>query len=163
MGKKHEKDETLMHDWKNQTAQERQSFDKCASYFTEGLGTITSKLENFPKYVRRQALSKFIARSDLFRKIINVHGSVIDGGVNAGCSLMTFAILSSIFEPVNYTRRIIGFDTFTGIPDIHEKDINEGKTSPHIFKGGFEAAGYDEDIQKALEVFDSNRNAWAYS
>lgn len=154
----HEKDETLMHEWKNQTQAERQSFDALADCFDSGLGTTTSKLENFPKFVRRQALSKFLARADLFRKILDVHGSIIDGGVNAGCSLMTFAQLSSILEPVNYTRRVVGFDTFTGIPEIHKKDDNPGKTSPHVSAGGFAAEGYDEDIRRVAEVFDANRN-----
>lgn len=154
----HEKDETLMHEWKNQTALERRSFDELQDYFEQGLGTTISKLENFPKYVRRQSLSKYLARADIFRKIINVHGSVIDGGVNAGCSLMTFASLSAIFEPVNYTRKIIGFDTFCGIPDTHEKDCNPGKNSPHVSKGGFRAEGFDQDIVRAAEIFDANRN-----
>ena len=154
----HEKDETLMHEWKNQTALEKRSFDELQDYFEHGLGTTISKLENFPKYVRRQALSKFLARADLFRQIVNVHGSVIDGGVNAGCSLMTFANLSAIFEPVNYTRKIIGFDTFSGIPDTHEKDRNPGKSSAHVCKGGFKADGFDQDLLKATKIFDLNRN-----
>ena len=153
-----ERDGTLMHEWRSQTDREQQSFDALAHYFETGLRSTISKLENFPKHVRRQALSKFLARADLFRKILHVHGSIIDGGVNAGCSLMTFAQLSAIFEPVNYTRRIIGFDTFTGIPDIHQKDINPGKTSSHVCKGGFNAEGYDEDILRAVDIFDSNRN-----
>jgi hypothetical protein len=154
----YEKDETLMHEWKSQTKNEIKTFDDLAEYFESGLGSIASKLENFPKYVRRQSLSKFLARADLFRKILDVHGSIIDAGINAGCSLFTFAQLSAIFEPVNYTRKIIGFDTFTGIPSIHKKDINKGKTSAHIVKGGFKAEGYDEDIIKGVAILDANRN-----
>lgn len=153
-----EQDGTLMHEWKNQTADEAQSYDRSGDYFDTGPGSTISKLENFPKYVRRQSLSKFLARADIFRKIINVHGVIIDGGVNAGCSLMTFAQLSAIFEPVNYTRRIVGFDTFTGIPDLDPKDESPGKTSPHVRPGGFAAVGYDEDILHAVDIFDSNRN-----
>lgn len=152
------KDTTLMHEWKNQTDKEKQSFDEFANYFETGLGTTISKLENFPKYIRRQRLSKFLAHAELFRKVLNVHGSVIDGGVNAGCSLLTFAQLSAIYEPVNYTRKIIGFDTFCGIPDITKQDQNPGKTSPHVCKGGFASVGYDLDILKATELFDANRN-----
>ncbi|MBA7480353.1 hypothetical protein ES707_15804 [subsurface metagenome] len=152
------KDETLMHEWKNVTELEKNVFNHCADYFENGLGSTASKLENFPKYVRRQSLSKFLSRVDIFRKILDVHGSVIDGGINAGCSLMTFAQISAIFEPVNYTRRIIGFDIFTGIPELHEKDISSGKSSPHVRKGGFNAEGYDKDLLQAIEIFDSNRN-----
>lgn len=152
-----QRDGTLIHDWKNQTSSESQSYDRLGEYFDTSLGSTISKLENFPKYARRQALSKFLARADLFRRILDVHGVVIDGGINAGCSLMTFAQLSAIFEPINYTRRIIGFDTFTGIPDLDPKDENPGKTSPHVCPGGFSAVGYDEDIRRAVEIFDTNR------
>jgi len=147
-----------MHEWRNQTDRERQSFEALAHYFENGLGSTISKLDNFPKYVRRQALSKFLARADLFHKILQVHGSIIDGEVNTGCSLMTFAQLSAIFELVNYTRKVIGFDTFIGIPAVHQKDSNPGNTSPHIRKGRFSAEGYDQDILRAVDIFDSNRN-----
>ena len=66
------------------------------------------------------------------------------------------AHFSSIFEPVNYTREIIGFDTFEGCPDVDENDTNSH--SSLVRKGGFKVEdGMYEDIQKGIEVFDINR------
>ena len=46
---------------------------------------------------------------------------------------MTWAKLSAILEPVNLTRRIYGFDTFSGFPAISEKD--RSASSMHVREG----------------------------
>ena len=68
---------------------------------------------------------------------------------------MTWANLSAIFEPVNHTRRIVGFDTFEGLPSLHEKDGNQNDVD---FKKeeGLSTKAYD-DVNKAIELFDLNR------
>ena len=82
--------------------------------------------KNFSNYTRRQDIARFLVRNELFKKIIKIKGSIIECGVHQGGGLMTFAHLSSIYEPYNYSRKIIGFDTFKGFPSIHSKD---GKSS----------------------------------
>ena len=67
---------------------------------------------------------------------------------------MTWAQLSAIYEPINYTRRIIGFDTFEGFPAIAKQD--ETATSPERHKGGMAADSYEE-LKIAIELFDQNR------
>jgi len=42
------------------------------------------KLENFPKYVRRQTIARFLARYELFKMILDVKGSIIECGVHHG-------------------------------------------------------------------------------
>src|SRR5262249_33172957 len=39
-----------------------------------------------------------------------------------GQNLVTLTNLRGMFEPYNYSRKIIGFDTFTGFPSGHPKD-----------------------------------------
>ena len=101
-------DETLMVEWNRQTAGDLGTLDAYEQLFAATPGTTLSKLENFAKHVRRQRLSKFLAHAEIFKRILEVHGSVLDLGVNAGQSLFTWAQLSAIFEPVNYTRAIVG-------------------------------------------------------
>jgi hypothetical protein len=67
---------------------------------------------------------------------------------------MTFAHLSSIFEPVNYTRKIMGFDTFAGFPNLTKDD--KGSLSKFAKKGGFKVESYN-DLKKSISLFDSNR------
>ncbi len=40
--------------------------------------------ENFAKYVSRQELSRFLFRHDLYKKILNTKGSIIECGVFTG-------------------------------------------------------------------------------
>lgn len=64
---------------------------------------------------------------------------------------------SAILEPYNHTRRIIGFDTFTGFPDIHEKD-RQGGRSEHLHPGAFgEHGDLMEEITRLIALHDANR------
>ena len=85
--------------------------------------TWETKMENFPKYVRRQNLTRFLALYEIFKRVVNVKGSIVECGVFQGFGIMTWAKLSAIIEPVNLTRRIYGFDTFEGFSSLSEKEI----------------------------------------
>ena len=85
--------------------------------FTKNKSSLEKKLENFPKYIRRQNLTRFLALYEIFKKVIYIKGSVIECGVNDGFGLMSWAKFSSILEPVNFTRRIYGFDSFHGLKE----------------------------------------------
>jgi hypothetical protein len=127
---------------------------KLGDYFTNGSDQIFDKLSNFPKYVPRQDMTRFLAKYEIYKKILEVDGSIIECGVKFGGGLMTFAHLSSIFEPVNYTRKIIGFDTFSGFPNLVKED--KGSKHSEAKKGGFKADSY-EDLKNSISLFDSNR------
>ena len=125
------------------------------AFYDKSIGTNIDKLNNFAKYVPRQPLTRFLSKYELFKKILNVHGSIIEGGVHLGGGLMTFAQLSSILEPVNFQREIIGFDTFAGFEDMSDQD---GKSkSQFAKKGGFAAKSFD-DLTACIEIYDRNRS-----
>ena len=114
------------------------------------------KLDCFTRYVSRQSMTKFLARTEIFRQQLAVHGSVVEIGVHRGTSLMTWAHLSSILEPVNYLRRIIGFDTFQGFPSLADEDMKG--TCSHLSVGGFAVEDTAEaELREAIALFDSNR------
>lgn len=107
-------------------------------------------INNFPLFMNRQSLVRFLVRYELFKKILNVKGSIVECGVHKGASLMLFANLSAIYEPYAYNRKIIGFDTFAGFPSIDKKD------------GTFAIAGDLADvnldiIEKSIELYNKNR------
>ena len=55
--------------------------------------------------------SKLISRIDIFKKVINIPGDILDCGVFKGSSFFTFAKLLSIYSP-NSIKKVIGFDLF---------------------------------------------------
>jgi hypothetical protein len=117
--------------------------------------TITEKLSSFAKYVDRTALSRFLAKNEMFRRVVGVQGSIVECGVHFGGGLMTWANLSAIYEPLNHRRRIIGFDTFSGFPSIHAAD-QKGRSEQAIV-GGY-SGGSDQDIMDAVALFDDGRS-----
>jgi len=111
------------------------------------------KLENFPKYVRRQHLKRFLALYELFKLVLPVKGSVVECGVHRGFGVMSFAKLSAMLEPENFTRRIYGFDTFEGFPETTDRDRS---STAHPENGQLAADSYDELVQ-LIKEYDRDR------
>lgn len=81
-------------------------------------------LRNLSLFINRQTFSRYIFFQEIYQKILNVHGVVMEFGVRWGQNLALFSTLRGIYEPYNYTRKLIGFDTFSGFPSVSEKDGN---------------------------------------
>lgn len=148
-----------IHDPKTQTLADIESRANLERYFASSPGSATEKLENFAKYVPRQNLARFLARYEIFKLVADVQGSIVECGVLFGGGLLSFAKLSAILEPYNFQRRVIGFDTFSGFPEIIEADRAglPDRKSGSLQNGGFSANGAYEDILRAVELFDGNR------
>lgn len=84
-------------------------------------------LKNFPAFLRRRELPRFIAHYELFKHIIDLPGCVVELGVSAGVSLITWTHLMETFCPGDRTRYVYGFDNFQGLQDFQEED---GKLDP---------------------------------
>jgi hypothetical protein len=148
-----------MHDPRTQAAWDYQSRHMLEEYFARSPGTATEKLESFAKYVPRQNLARFMARYELFKLVSEIQGSIVECGVLFGGGLFSFAKLSTILEPYNFQRRIIGFDTFSGFPDIAEQDLQgrPERKSAHLKQHGFSSDYAYEDVLDAVKVYDSTR------
>ncbi len=114
------------------------------------------RFENFALYATRQELAKFLFKTQMFKEILDIHGSIVECGVLYGNGLMTFAHLSSILEPVNFTRKIIGFDTFAGFPNNHPKD--KSKKTSDTTKVGAMAADSKDELERCISMYDLNRS-----
>jgi hypothetical protein len=116
---------------------------------------IPDRVDAFAKFASRRAIAKFLARNEIFKRILGVNGSIVECGVLHGAGLFTFAQLSAIHEPYNHTRRIIGFDTFTGVPAVHAADTKTGSSSH--FRSGALAGSTEAELRRAIALFDANR------
>jgi len=67
----------------------------------------------------------------IYQKIVDTHGILIEFGVRWGQNLVTLNNLRGIYEPYNYGRKLVGFDTFEGFVNVDKLD---GKHS--IIKNG---------------------------
>ena len=72
-----------------------------SDYFENSIGSTADKLDNFSKYITRTCMARFLTKYEIFKKIIDVQGSIIECGVLFGGGLMSWAHFSSILEPAN--------------------------------------------------------------
>ncbi|HLG55066.1 MAG TPA: TylF/MycF/NovP-related O-methyltransferase [Vicinamibacterales bacterium] len=139
---------------RNQSSADSAQFDMVERVFAQSAGTLAEKADAFGKFASRQAIGKFLARYEIFKKILGVNGSIIECGVLHGAGLLTYAKLSSLFEPANHVRKVVGFDTFAGFPSIADKDSSG--TSSHLEVGGLSGSSLD-DVAAAVALYDTNR------
>lgn len=91
--------------------------------------------------VRVQALARILYYTELYKQIINVPGVICEFGVQWGASMTQLVNLRSIYEPFNISRKIIGFDTFTGFPSVSKEDNvgeSQWKEGDYSYEKNFE-------------------------
>ncbi len=100
----------------------------------------------------RQSLSRILYWDNLYRKIIDKAGIIIECGVQFGSSIGVLTNLRGIYEPYNFSRKIIGFDTFEGFIGVDKsKDPasnNEGDYAT--------TANWETNLQKILDFHRQN-------
>ncbi|MEU0336022.1 class I SAM-dependent methyltransferase [Streptomyces sp. NPDC006193] len=106
----------------HESAQEREARLRLTKLLTETPIPPEYLIDNLPVYLRRHQLADLLSMDALYRMLPEVPGVIMEFGVLHGRHLAAFTALRSIYEPYNSLRRIIGFDTFTGFPDIADVD-----------------------------------------
>ena len=108
-------------------------------------------LMNLPLFISRQNLSQVMFMNELYKKIINVHGIIVEFGVRWGRNLCLFESFRGMYEPFNHNRKMVGFDTFEGFPSISKKD---GK-SEIVSVGAYNVTKkYDEYLDQILDYHE---------
>lgn len=132
---------------------ERQASVLYTKLFEESPDSTRDKLSHVAKYMRRQDLTRLLARYEIFKRVLHVKGSIVECGVFRGSGLMSWANFSAILEPTNLMRRIYGFDTFDGFPSVAPEDAS--RTRPPQ-PGDLRANCLDE-LKQIVRAFDMNR------
>jgi len=107
-------------------------------------------LSNLGLFLNRQTLSRILFMHELYRRIVEIHGVIMEFGVRWGQNLALFESFRGMYEPFNYNRKIIGFDTFSGFPQLDQKD------GTLISKGDYGVTeDYDAYLEKILNYHES--------
>jgi len=139
----------------NQSTSDLTYFAAMRDFFEGDEADVIEQIDGFPKYASRQSLAKFLTKYEIFKRILHVNGSIVECGVLHGAGLLAWAKLSSILEPVNHTRKVIGFDTFSGFPNVTPEDTGPG-ASTHLVAGGLTGSTLD-NVAEAVAIYDMNR------
>lgn len=135
---------------------EKRYFTEIGDYFSQSSGTFTEKAHALARFVPRQSLSYMLARTEIYKRILPLHGSVLDFGIHRGASFFTWLQLNAIYEPYNHNRKFIGFDSFSGFSALGAED--QGGESIALKKpGGMEFPEGITEIQRGIALHDLNR------
>ena len=87
-------------------------------------------MTNLGMFVRRQQWSRYLFMHELYQRALGVHGVVMEFGTRWGQNLALFSVFRGIYEPFNFARTIVGFDTFAGFPSVAAEDgLADGLTA----------------------------------
>lgn len=136
-----------------QTEAERAVGPLIEEIFTGSSDSLEVRLANFPRYVRRSHITRFLALYELFKLVLPVKGSIVECGVYRGFSLFSFAKLSSVLEPNNLTRRVYGFDSFEGFPEVSPHDAPDHTG----VRTGDLASGAEAELRQLITAYDKDR------
>jgi hypothetical protein len=106
-------------------------------------------LQNLGLFLTRASLARILFMHDLYLKIINVPGCIMEFGCQFGQNLALFTTFRTIYEPQNVGRRVIGFDTFEGytVPSPQDGALMADVVSRHI---GATGENYETVLDRIL-------------
>ena len=110
-------------------------------------------LFNLGMYTRSSLLVKFIVMNDLYERIKDVPGVLMEFGVWWGQNLILMENLRAIHEPFNKQRTIIGFDTFAGYTSPSPQDKQDSVWAESSYATPH---GHREYLAHLLEVHEGN-------
>ncbi len=95
------------------------------------------------------------AHYELFKLTTELPGHYADFGVYYGNSFFTWHKLLEIFTPAATHKKVIGFDSFAGFPNLSEED---GALDERIQKeeGGFSSASFLEEFEALLSLHNGD-------
>lgn len=110
-------------------------------------------LVNLSLYLRSTGLAKILYLNELYQRIVDLPGVVMEFGVWWGANLALFESFRSVYEPYNWTRSVIGFDTFEGYPAVGSKD----GTSAYAKIGGYTVSEeYQAYLKQVLDAHEAD-------
>lgn len=109
-------------------------------------------LDNLTLFMRRQQLTDLLSMDALYRMVLDVPGVIMEFGVRYGRHVGAFVALRGVYEPYNPFRHIIGFDTFTGFPDVDDVDRVSASAVPHRFALPEDYPDYLREVLEAHQV-----------
>lgn len=118
---------------------------------------------NLGLYTRSSLLVKFLVMNQLYQRVKNIPGHIVEFGVWWGQNMVLFENLRAIHEPFNKQRKIVGFDTFSGYPSANDDQANNdqvnNKDKPsEVWKEGSYSTpeDYKQHLEDLLKIHESN-------
>ena len=108
-------------------------------------------IENFMLFFRRVNFAKFRTHIEIFKKTIDLPGSIVECGVFKGMSLLTFVKLVEVHCAGDTLKRVIGFDTFQGFVSLAPQDGAVDKRRGKE-QGGWNAGEFKPALEQLIDI-----------
>jgi len=116
-------------------------------------GTEEEKQRSLGLFIPGSLLARLLAVQEIYQRILDLPGSILDIGTWRGQTAVICENLRAIYEPLNFQRRILAFDTFEGYSGFTERD----KLTPTVRDGTYTLSeGYDVLLRELLELHERN-------
>ena len=90
--------------------------------FSQFVNSCDEAMPNLGLFITPQERRRELFLYEVYKLILDKPGSIAQFGVRWGRELALLESFRTIFEPFNHSRRIVGFDTFTGYEGLSKKD-----------------------------------------
>ena len=111
-------------------------------------------IPNLGAFGRRMHFMKAFAHYEVFRKVQDLPGDIVECGVYKGASLLSFARFLETFCPGDRTRKVLGFDHFKGLAERSDKDgldARVGNTAE-----GWNPSGFRDTLFALVDAFNAD-------
>jgi hypothetical protein len=103
-------------------------------------------------YQNHIQLARTLWFAHLYERVLPVPGAICMFGVRWGQDMATLGNFRALHEPYNHLRRIIGFDTFAGFPDVTPED----GVDSYAATGNYAVtAGYEAQLTRVLDAHEA--------
>ena len=92
-------------------------------------GTDREQLHESPLFLLPHVLRRIVFFDAIYRQVLDVPGVIMEFGVRYGRDMAILDGLRTVHEPLNYGRRIVGFDTFAGFLAVEPQDGGDARAA----------------------------------
>ncbi len=116
------------------------------------------RFRNFTVFTPRYNLARFLLHYELFKKVYELPGVIVDLGVYQGASTFTWAKLCEIFCPTDVRKVVYAFDTFAGFPSLAKEDGGQSKKDDRVVGGFYTGEAIERDLKLAQEAMRPDKH-----
>ena len=105
-------------------------------------------------FLRGSLLARFLAVAGVYQRIVGIPGDILDVGTWRGQTAVLCENLRAIYEPLNFTRRVVAFDTFDGYAGFKGGESHSDAHADGTYAVG--GAPYASWLRRLLTLHESS-------
>ncbi|MDO6964738.1 TylF/MycF/NovP-related O-methyltransferase [Rhizobium alvei] len=134
---------------------EERYFDRLNEIIQKHPHDIRHYLDLFTVYASRRSFIRQLAHYELFKLTIDLPGHYLDFGVYFGKSYFSWHKFLEVLTPTATHKKVFGFDTFAGFPELAAEDGAEDEAVQKK-AGGLNSASFLDEFRLLLDLHNQD-------